>query len=234
MRERRERYAALMQHQAALDRKLKESRRERRTAIDGVLDGSATLDQYAIVLKPLVKEDLKMWGPTLTIGSARNQLGLPMGQRRDDAALLHLPGDVFSFGPTERISSEVMSSIELMEEVLHSEGSNPDDRLAAALARLTIGPQHGAARRAYFWGGKCQSLASKRFCYHQHWCNNGLLGVWSEVNELLAHAHERVTGESLGDSLHSVVPYAVIEHLLWDHLDGLTCEEDPCDFNERL
>lgn len=162
MNAKEKRYAALADSQGRIKRELGGMEWTRNEAVDAVAEGTATLDQFALVGRSLVRQGLKRWGPTLTLGRARRHLDLPVGYRRPEAWLLYLPGDVLSHHPGEQLSDDLKVKVEQMDGLWNCNSSDPVDRAAAALARLTMGPGLGESRRHYFWSGRCDKLANKR------------------------------------------------------------------------
>ena len=70
--------------------------------------------------------------------------------------------------------------------------------------------------KSYYWNGRCEKLARRKLCVHEKWWNAGLLDVWTEVDDVLADSFAKSGAEPIPDGQPHVVPYAAIEHLLWD------------------
>lgn len=191
-------------------RRLNEAEREYFVALCAAADGSATLEQYQIVMARDAKVELKRWSPTVSIGRARRQLGLDIGWRHPAGESRFFIGDVLAHHPDETLSPELAEGLARYRECLAADESDPDERFVAAEVLLAIGPGDGWSGRTAAWS-RCANK-SKQICNHQCWPNAGLLNVWPQLSASLA---DRAAATPSQDESF-FTSYEGFEALLWD------------------
>jgi hypothetical protein len=184
-------------------------------AANAVLDGTASLKEYGQTVRFLVPDEIKPWRATLTLGSARRELGLDVGYRHPSGWHRFVVGDVLSYAPRERLKPTDREALERLDATWRDPVADPDLRLECALARLAIGPGAGEEQRAELWRA-AHKRARKKFCHPLKWRNQGLLANWNELDDALA---ERSKAERQADQIF-VTPYEAFERLLHELYSG--------------
>jgi len=153
-------------------------RREEGWAAARVMAGTASLEDYRLLLADFAEGQLQLFVPTLPLVRAVRCKGIPPAARQS-IPWQSLARTVLSFRPEEALPTEQKHALARLDQVWSDRAAGLDERLDAAQARLMLGKGEGASIRHRIWdSGFVEEQARGDSGDYQRWHIGELIDDW--------------------------------------------------------
>lgn len=143
-----------------------------------VMAGTASLEDYRLLLGDSAEGQLQLFVPTLTLVRAVRHKGIAPAARQS-SPWNSVARTVLSFRPEEALPAEQKHALARLDQVWSDRSAGLDERLDAAQARLMLGKGEGALIRHRIWdSGFVEEQARGDSGDYQRWHIGELIDDW--------------------------------------------------------